>query len=230
MEKGEIMTQFNFNMDKVTQNPIPVTNSTIEVSLNPHDLLSDYAKNFVAEGQRKHPLLSDKVALTAKEVYDYSLYLLKSRIEHVHGNFRNFRSQQLLFVPAWIEYTIANIGVLVVKELGLTFIPTFEVETITHDEAKLISDKIKMFEGTLQVVTTAFPKDINGDQDLMTTAIISDYVRSTKEIAHPVTTYLTAFLGLKLREENTFGILYRIQYDDISYLARALDSEGGVIC
>ena len=64
----------------------------------------------------------------------------------------------------------------------------------------------------------------------MTTALIADYVRATKELAHPVTTYLTAFLGLKLREENAFKVLYRVQYDDLSYLAQALDSEGPNIC
>lgn len=221
--------QFTFN-HQTTANPIPVENEKIMVTIEPAELLNDYANNFVAEGYRKNPLLAQVVNITAEEVAQYARYLLKARIQHVNGDFSSFRDQNLLFVPAWIEYTISNVGELTVRELGLTFIPNMEGDTISYDEAKLISDKIRKFEGTLQVVTTAFPKDKSGDPDLMTTAVISNYVRSTKELQHPVTTYLTAFLGMKLREENAFKVLYRIQYDDINYLARALDSEGSVIC
>ena len=123
-------------------------------------------------------------------------------------------------------------GKLIIRDLGLTFVPKWDesLVTITDDEAKVISERIAMFEDVLQIVKNAFPNDDIGDQDLMTTALIADYVRATKELAHPVTTYLTAFLGLKLREENAFKVLYRVQYDDLSYLAQALDSEGPNIC
>lgn len=214
----------------VTQKPVAVTNQEIQVVLQPEELLNDYSRNFVSEGERKHVLLAQTVQLTPEEVQEYARYLLYARVQQVHGELKNYRMMQLLFVPVWIEYTISNIGVLIIKELGLTFIPTMEASTMTYGEAKIISDKIRMFDGVLQVTDHAFPNEREGDADLMTTAVIADYVRSTKELMHPVTTYLTAFLGMKIREENAFSVLYRIQYDDISYLQRALDSEREVIC
>ena len=223
------MNKFSFRQN-TTAKPTAVENERLEVLIQPQELLADYAKNFVSEGFRKHPLLAQQVNISAEEVFNYAKYLLNTRIQHVNGDRRQFRDHQLLFVPAWIEYTISNIGVLVIRELGLTFVPVMDEPVISYEEARDISRKVQMFEGTLQVVTNAFPNDTNGDQDLMTTAIIANYVRSSKELVHPVTTYLTAFLGLKLREENAFSVLYRVQYDDISYLRQALDSEGSVIC
>lgn len=221
---------FNLSTDKVTGSPIPVANQEVIVDIDPQLLLHDYAANFVSEGYRKHPLLAKSIALTAEEVSKYAEYLLESRIQHVNGNRRDFREQQLLFVPAWIEYTISQVGVYVNKAQGLTFVPAMKASDISLDEAREISNKIRAFEGTLQVVTSAFPNHNNGDEDLMTTAVITDYVRSPRQMSHPLTSYLTAFLGMKLREENVFGILYRVQYDDIEYLRRALDSEGANIC
>lgn len=216
--------------NNVTVKPVGVTNQTIEVLLQPEELLNDYSKNFVSEGHRKHPLLAQTVDLQPEEVQEYAKYLLYARIRHVNGDSKDFRIMQHLFVPVWIEYTISNIGMLIIKELGLTFTPSMEPSEMTYDEARQISDKIRMFEEVLQVTDHAFPREREGNADLMTTAVIADYVRSTKELTHPVTTYLTAFLGMKIREENAFGVLYRVQYDDINYLQRALDSEREVIC
>ena len=219
----------NLNLDV---KPTSVQNETVEVIVNPSDLLASYAKNFVNEALRKHPLLAEQVSLTDTEVQEYAKYLLRQRVEHVNGNRKSARFVNLLYVPVWIEYTISNVGKLIIRDLGLTFVPKWDenLTTITDSEAKAISERIAMFEDVLQIVKNAFPNDDIGDQDLMTTALIADYVRATKELAHPVTTYLTAFLGLKLREENAFKVLYRVQYDDLSYLAQALDSEGPNIC
>lgn len=219
----------NLNLDV---KPTSVQNEIVEVIVNPSDLLASYAKNFVNEALRKHPLLAEQVSLTDTEVQEYAKYLLRQRVEHVNGNRKSARFVNLLYVPVWIEYTISNVGKLIIRDLGLTFVPKWDEDlaTITDSEAKAISERIAMFEDVLQIVKNAFPNDDIGDQDLMTTALIADYVRATKELAHPVTTYLTAFLGLKLREENAFKVLYRVQYDDLSYLAQALDSEGPNIC
>lgn len=208
--------------------PTAAKSETIEVVIDPKTILSNYAVNFVSEGFRKHPLLANSMKLQASEVRDYALYLLKLRVDMVNGDHSKNRIARSLFVPAWLQYTISNIGTFEIRELGLIFTPVISVDTISDEEAMAISNRIGAFVDTLQIHQDAFPRDTKGDQDVMTTALIADYVRAVKQVSHPVATYVTAFLGLKLREENAFALLYRVQYDDVNYLQHALDAERGL--
>ena len=88
-----------------------------------------------------------------------------------------------------------------------------------------ISSKIGAFEDDLQIVKDAMPRSEEGNPDVMSTALIADYVRSINKVQHVASTYVTAFMGLTLRKEAAMQVLYRVQYDDIEFIRSALISE-----
>lgn len=80
----------------------------------------------------------------------------------------------------------------------------------------------------LQIVQDGMPRSSDGNVDVMSTALIAGYVRSLKRVEHVAATYVTAFLGMKLKEEVAMQTLYRVQYDDIEFIATALTSQRGL--
>jgi hypothetical protein len=62
----------------------------------------------------------------------------------------------------------------------------------------------------------------------MTSALIAGYVRSIEPVGHVISTYVAAFMGLKLREEMSFKVLYRVQYDDLQFIASTLATQKGL--
>jgi hypothetical protein len=115
---------------------------------------------------------------------------------------------------------------------GITILPEIDeeptikkgkaTEAMTYEDALAISDKISAYEGYVQMVKDGMPRGIEGDVDLMTTALIAGFVRSIDVVDHISTTYITAFLNMKIKEEAMYKVLYRVQYDDIGYISSAL--------
>jgi hypothetical protein len=99
---------------------------------------------------------------------------------------------------------------------------------MSFEEALVISEKIGSFQDDLQIVKDAMPRSIEGDVDVMSTALIADYVRALKPVEHVASTYVTAFLGMRLKEEAAMGALYRVQYDDVAFIASALLTQKGL--
>ena len=216
------------NLDLGTTKPTTVPMETINVVIN-GDLVSDYGRAFVSEAKRVNPLKAEQVQLTAEEVDAYSRYLITKRIESIHGNCDDFRKLKTLYIPVWIQYNLAMIGRVVMRDRGLTINPIEEQpSSMTFEEAIKISEKIGAFEDDLQVVQDAMPRSSDGDRDVMSTALIADYVRSLTPVTHVASTYITAFMGMRLKEESAMAVLYRVQYDDVQYIATALTSQRGL--
>lgn len=216
------------NLDLGTTKPTTVPMETINVVIN-GDLVSDYGRAFVSEAKRVNPLKAEQVKLTAEEVDAYSRYLITKRIESIHGNCDDFRKLKTLYIPVWIQYNLAMIGRVVMRDRGLTINPIEEQpSSMTFEEAIKISEKIGAFEDDLQVVQDAMPRSSDGDRDVMSTALIADYVRSLTPVTHVASTYITAFMGMRLKEESAMAVLYRVQYDDVQYIATALTSQRGL--
>ena len=216
------------NLDLGTTKPTTVPMETINVIIN-GDLVSDYGRAFVSEAKRVNPLKAEQVQLTAEEVDAYSRYLITKRIESIHGNCDDFRKLKTLYIPVWIQYNLAMIGRVVMRDRGLTINPIEEQpSSMTFEEAIKISEKIGAFEDDLQVVQDAMPRSSDGDRDVMSTALIADYVRSLTPVTHVASTYITAFMGMRLKEESAMAVLYRVQYDDVQYIATALTSQRGL--
>ena len=216
------------NLDLGTTKPTTVPMETINVIIN-GDLVSDYGRAFVSEAKRVNPLKAEQVQLTAEEVDAYSRYLITKRIESIHGNCDDFRKLKTLYIPVWIQYNLAMIGRVVMRDRGLTINPIEkQPSSMTFEEAIKISEKIGAFEDDLQVVQDAMPRSSDGDRDVMSTALIADYVRSLTPVTHVASTYITAFMGMRLKEESAMAVLYRVQYDDVQYIATALTSQRGL--
>lgn len=210
-------------LDLGTSKPTPVTTETIDVIVDSEVMLGKYATAFIREAGRVHASLLDREGLTEEEVSNYCDFLLDQRVACVHDTVTNWRALKTLYIPSWIQFALSTIGRVVIRDRGLIINPIKpERSKLTFDEAKTISDKIGAFIDDLQIVQDAMPRDIDGDADVMTSALIAGYVTSMKPITHVVSSYMAAFLGLKLREEMSFRVLYRVQYDDLNFISQAL--------
>lgn len=227
MENTNVNASFN-QLDLGSAKPISVPMETIEVKVE-GDLFEDYARAFVKEAYRKNPLRAEQVGLTADEVTDYIRFLLTKRIESISGNCSDFRKLKPLYVPVWIQYNLAMIGIVTIRDRGIKLVPVEEEPSnMTLAEALAVSEKIGMFIDDLQIVQDAMPRSDQGDIDVMSTALIAGYMRSLTPVKHVASTYASAFMGMKLKEEMAFAALYRVQYDDVAFIASALTTQRGL--
>lgn len=221
----ESFVELDLNSTKPTS--VPMEEVSVLFGVNP--LFQDYAKAFIAEAARKNPNLADRVQLTVKEMEDYIAYLLYKRIEYVKDECKDFRRLWNLYIPVWIQYNLRMVGIVTNRRMGIKLIPEYDgIDVISYDEAVLVSEKIGQFIDDLQIVQDAMPRTHEGDDDVMSTALIADYVRSFKEVEHVSATYVSAFLGMRLKQEAALASLYRIQYDDIGFIASALSHHKGL--
>lgn len=213
------------SLDLGTLKPTSIPQEVVTVLLSTDNLIGDFAKAFVNETYRVNPLRAEQVKLTAEEVQQYAHYLMTKRIQVVNNDCPDFRKLKVLYIPSWIQYCLAMVGRLVRRDIGLMIVPEMETpSTMSFEEAVKISDRIGAFEDDLQVVKDAMPRSIDGNEDVMSTALVADYVRAIKPVQHVASTYVTAFLGMKLKQEMAFQALYRVQYDDFEYVASVLTS------
>lgn len=204
------------------QGPRPVETAVIDVVIDPTVMVDDYAKAFVAEVERIRPRLQERVQLTEEEMIKYCRFLLSQRVKNVLGKQIEWRSLKECYIPVFIQYVMTTVGIVRLLGEGLILQPQMKDEKMTVDEALAISQKLAYFEKDLQMVKDAMPRSKDGDQDTMSCALIAGYVRAMKPVEHPVSTYAAAFLGFKIKEEMAFSMLYRVEYDDLNYIASAL--------
>lgn len=209
--------------------PTARQNDVVEVVIQPNQVLGNFAKAFVTEAERRNPLTFDRVGLTESEVEAYIHYLMSKRVESVRQECKDFRKLKLLWIPSFVQYSLRLVGLVTIYGEGLILTPIMkEPSTLTHADALVISEKIGAFSSDLQLVQDAMPRDVQGNVDVMSTALIAGYVCARKEV-HVAATYVCAFLGLKLQQETAFQVLYRLRYDDLEYLASALLTQKGLL-
>lgn len=217
------------SLDIGTAQPISIPMELVEVEVGVEDLIGKYAKAFVNEAMRVNPLRAEQVGLTEDEVDSYCHYLLVQRVKTVHMDCPMFRKLKVLYIPSYVQYALSMIGRVDIREKGLQLMPVVQDEdVITYEEAVAISEKIGSLIDDLQIVQDAMPRDIHGNKDVMSCALCGGYVRSIEKVEHVSATYVAAYLGMKLREEVAFQALYRVQYDDIEFIASALTAHKGL--
>jgi len=200
----------------------------IEVEISTDALFGDYAKAFIEEAQRVNFNRFRTINLTEEDMEKYIWYLVSERVKFVHQNCPDWRKLKILYIPAWIQYNLRMIGLVEIREYGLLIDPIIKVpedKEITFEQAHEISKKLGAMERDMQIFDDAMPRSPKGDVDVMTTALISKYIRSIHPVTHVASTYVSAFMGMKIKEEAAFKVLYRIQYDDIDYIRQALTAE-----
>lgn len=218
--------------------PTPVKQETIQVTLDPSLMVDDFAKAIVREAQRKAPLIFKEQPLDEEHMKQLCRAILKLRVDYVNQEKVDWRKMKLINIPDFIQMSISMVGSVIIKESGIRLIPyyqpTADTDTyLTEVKGKLEVDMTKVIEYSkeleayseyLHMSKDAFPRAEEGNIDVMSTALISDYVRGLQRATHPADTYVAAFLGFKLKEETTFQILYRINYDDIDYVKTSVQA------
>lgn len=212
------------NMDALfsTTGPTPVKQETIVITINPELMVDDFAKAIVREAKRKAPLTFEDYPLTDEEMKSYCRGILKLRIDSVNNEKVDWRRMKLLLIPDFIQMSISMVGEVIIRESGLRLIPEME-QSYDLDQMLEVSKKLDAYSDVLHLSRDAFPREASGNVDVMSTALINDYVRGLMRATHPADTYVAAFLGFKLKEETTFQILYRINYDDIDYVSTSIN-------
>jgi hypothetical protein len=225
------MSQIRENYGFMPSEPSATEMEDVVITINPSDFLDGYSKAFVFEAQRVNPLMFEAHPITEEEVSAYSTFLINERIKSVHHQCPNWKNLKLLWIPDWIQYVISLIGIFSNYDYGLKFIPVMDegVSVITIQEALEISEKIAKYQSSIGMHRDAMPRGDEGDEDVMSCALISNRVKATKRLAHPESSYVAAFAGLTLRKEATMNILYRVSYDDLNYIRSDLLSNSKII-
>lgn len=225
----------NSNVEGVFQNlnfgtkPTGVKLEKVIVTIDPSFMIGDFAQAYAAELNRRNPVRFNAIGLTKDDLNYYFTNLIVMRVESVRDQFKHWREAKALLIPSWIEFTMTCIGEVIDHDRGLDIIPECEGE---YDFAKMleISSKLRSFQSDgVQLHRDAFPRTKDGDVDTMSMAIIGDYVYSQSKDATPIFSYVAAYLGFKLKEEQSFKMLYRVRYDDVGYIRSMLLSEESVL-
>lgn len=202
--------------------PTTVAMTTIDVVIDPNIMIGDYATAYSNELYRLNPVRAKEINLTQSDLFDYFSALLAVRVESINGTLRDWRTVNLLAIPSWIQHTIAQVGTVVDRDRGLRIVPKFETK---YELASLLatSEKLLSFQTDgLSLHQSAFPRGAEGNEEVMGMVILNDYVHSMKLDAHPASSYVAAFLGAKLAQEQQFSVLYRVRYDDVNFIATQL--------
>lgn len=204
----------------------PPTASNVQevyVELDPSVMMDDFAKAFLYECERVNPLTFDRVNLTEEEMVNYCRFLLDARVQCIEGRCRMWRELKDLAIPSFIQLCLACVGTYNDMSRGLIFIPKLDIDVpLSIEEAREISKKIEYFGSSVVSIKDAMPRKKEGDPDVMTCALINNVISSVNHIDHDVFSYISAFLGMKLQEEVTFSILYRVRYDDLTTIVSKL--------
>lgn len=195
----------------------------IEVLISTESLLGDYARAFITECTRLNPLLAREVKLKPDVVLQYCQFLVQRRIAIVNETITDYHKVRQLLIPYWIENCLAQIGRVWIRELGYLLTPVYpHEEVITFEEARAISDQLSFFEDKLEMARRVMPREREGSPDVMSLALLTAEVVGLREKrSTPQAVVMSRFLGLKLLQESTFEILYRVNYGDLKTVSSA---------
>ena len=209
--------------------PTSVRMEKVEVAVNLDEMVGDFGRAYAKELNRRNPVRYQTSGLSEDELSDYFKNLIAMRIASVNDKFPEWRVAKALLLTAWLEYTMTCVGEVIDSDRGLDIIPVCS-EQYDMTKALETSAKLRVFKADgLVLLQDAFPRTKEGDVDTMSMAVIGDYVYSQNKEAHPIASYVAAYLGFKLKEEAAFKMLYRVRYDDIDYIHTMLLNEESVI-
>lgn len=190
----------------------------IHVQIDSNVMIGDYATAYYRELSRRNPARLEATGLTEEDLLEYFCGILAIRVQSLNGQCKVWRQAKQLNVPSWIQFVISQIGVIRDVDRGLVITPTFEFD-VNIEKMLTISSELGIFTSDGVVMhRDAFPRGMEGDVDVMSMALINGYIKSMSKLAHPIASYVSAFIGAKVVEEATFKMLYRIRYDDVRFI------------
>jgi hypothetical protein len=193
----------------------------IQVVIDPTVMIQDYAEGYARDLYGMNPTRYDSLGITADELYDYFKTLLEIRVVAVSSKVDHWREIRHLSIPVWIQFVLWQVGIYEDHDKGLRIVPTLGKKSLKFDISKLqeMSKKLEFFDRDgLTLAYGGFPIGPKGNEEVMSMVILNDYVNSQKENSHPYASYVAAFVGQKLLEEQAFAVLYRIRYDEINFI------------
>lgn len=227
--KHETVVENYLNMDLGSSKGISIPMETIAVTISTEYLLGDYVKGFISEIDMRTPLRGQQIALTEAELMEYLGYLLTVRCQYVRGEKVPWQELKLLWIPSFMQFVLSLIGEVEDREFGIKVVPFMDKESkLTLQKAITISEKLAVLQDDFDLVKDALPRTPVGNQSVMSSAVIGEYVRAYRKVEHPIYTYVAALLNMKLKEETALQSLYRFQYDDINFIHAALTVHRGI--
>lgn len=220
----------NLNFGTVTTTSEIVT---IPVVVDPTFTMTDYAIAVAKDLQRRNPLKYQTIEQQLGDesfesrLIEYVHGLLMIRVESIHDNCPNWRRAKELGIPPYIQWNISQFGEVYDFENGRKFVPEISSE-VKYDINRMleISNLLKAFQTDgVKLLFDAFPRNRQGDKETMSYVIIGDYIKGQNVSSHPAKSYITAFLGMKLKQESDHKILYGVRYDDVDYVRERLIME-----
>lgn len=213
---------------------VPTTSGSteIKVTISPELMFSDFAEAYVQECRRRNPIRAQEVNLTEEELENYIEGILAIHVSNDAKQCKVWRQAKQLYIPTWIQFVISKIGTVWDTTTGRKFVPVFNkvIDESNFNVLLVTSNKLRQFiPDGISMHKDAFPRDTEGDLDFMSYAIIDDYVKSIDKDAHPIASYVAAFVGMKLQEEAAFKILYAVRYDDVSFIRSQLFADDTII-
>lgn len=195
----------------------------IEVMIDPSTMIGDFAKAYEGEIFRRNPVRATQVGITSDELFTYFKGLISIRLESLSPQgCKSWRQAKQLYIPTWIEFVLSCLGIVTDIDMGLKIVPTGKIE-YDIDVMLATSNKLQSFiPDGLGLHRDAFPRGTEGDQDMMSFALIDGMIKGMSRNQHPTMSYAAAFLGMKLKEEISFRMLYRVSYDDITFISTML--------
>lgn len=161
--------------------------------------------------------------LTKENLHDYLLFLLDRRIAFVNQECREWFRTKALYIPDYWQFLLSCIGEVDVRSQGIRLKPkTREASKMSMDQALIFSEQLSQFKEFIYMEKTAFPKSIEGDVEVMSSALIADQVRSMNHDVPPLHQFVVGCADFKLERESAFAMLYRVRYADTDTLLHSV--------
>jgi len=203
----------------VAVQPSPTSYDELEVVIQPDRLIGSYAKALIDQTWSVNEPMAARVGLSEEELTSYLTFLIVQRVLWVNGEAKERNKLQLLWIPAFADLILTEIGTVHVRDFGITIVPKLNsTEAITFDEAKVISDKLGRFAEYITMFTNQFPRRLEGDLEVMSTALIDGYLKSFTTKVTPSSRFIAAYLGNQLRAKEALRGLFRVSYEPIDYI------------
>lgn len=207
-------------LDFGTKSSTPIPTEKIEVEVSTDALVTNYCHAMVMRMITQAGKVYEQIPIQEEELETYLAYLLWKRCEQCGNGCKDYGRLKTLWIPSYWQFVLSMIGRLTKRSYAITVIPVSVGDCpLTFEEAKAISDKLGEYEMVLHMERASMPTGTEGDEDVMSSALIANTVRSMSLTMHPAMSYVVAIANMKLKQETAFRALYRAQYDDLGAIA-----------
>jgi len=205
--------------------PSPSHYDVIEMEISPDRFVGDYAKAFLDQVWSVDEPLANRVNINEQELIDYIYFLIAQRVNFVNGVKSNGFKLQKLWIPAFVDLLLTEIGEVQIREFGITIKPVLgDIDVISFDEALNTSVKLSRFSDKISMYTNQFPRTPEGDVEVMSTAFVDEYLKSFSNTISPASRFVAAYLGNQLKAKEVLRGLFRVSYEPVDYMSQVIGS------